>query len=53
MDCTQKPSRQAKADAVGGGRRAAGLQRAATPSRFSTVLIYPKLLCDTARPATR
>ena len=35
-----KPSRQAKADAVGGGRRPARLRRAATPGRFSTVLIY-------------
>ena len=37
---SQKPSRQAKADAVGGGRRPARLRRAATPSRFSTALIH-------------
>ena len=37
---SQKPSRQAKADAVGGGRRAPKLRRAATPGRFSTVLFY-------------
>ena len=37
---SQKPSRQAKADAVGGGRRAAKVRRAATPACFSTVLIY-------------
>ena len=37
---SQKPSRQAKADAVGGGRRAAKLRPTATPSRFSTVLTY-------------
>ena len=37
---SQKPSRQAKADAVGGGKRAAKLRRAATQDRVSTVLIY-------------
>ena len=37
---SQKPSRQAMADAVGGGKRDAGLRRAATPDRVSTVLIY-------------
>ena len=37
---SQKPSRLAKADAVGGGRGAARLRCAATPSRFSTVLFY-------------
>ena len=46
---SQKPSRQAKADAVGGGNRAARLRRAATPDRFSALLIYRKPLCDTAR----
>ncbi len=34
---SQKPSRQAKADAVGGGRRGPRLRRAATPGRFSAV----------------
>ena len=37
---SQKPSRQAKADAVGGGRGATKLRRVATPSCFSTLLIY-------------
>ena len=36
---SQKPSRQAKADAVGGGRRAARLRRTATSGPFSTVRI--------------
>ena len=34
---SQKPSRLAKADAVGGGRRGPRLRRAATPGRFSAV----------------
>ena len=46
---SQKPSRQAKADAVGGGRRAARPRPTATPVRFSTMLIYCNLLHDTAR----
>ena len=37
---SQKPSRQAKADAVGGGRRPGKLRAATRPGRFSTVLIY-------------
>ena len=37
---SQKPSRQAKADAVGGGRHTTKLRRSATPGRFSTFLIY-------------
>ena len=46
---SQKPSRQAKADAVGGGRRTAKPRPTATPVRFSTMLIYCNLLHDTAR----
>ena len=36
---SQKPSRKAKADAVGGRRRAARLRRTATSGPFSTVRI--------------
>ena len=37
---SQKPSRQAKADAVGGQRRAAKMRRAAPSARFNTALTY-------------